>query len=86
MEYGKKVIVYVDDIEKWQVGELIERYAIVEENILESWRIQVITNSTAIVRYVKKSKELKMDGCGYLLEGEMETMAKIICKLSKEEV
>lgn len=85
MEYGKKVLIYVDDIERWKVGELIERYAIVQEGILESWRIEA-TSGTVIVRYIKNSKELKQDGCGYLLKGEVETMAKIVCKLSKEEV
>lgn len=77
MEYGQKVLVYVDDIEKWQVGELIERCISVEDGILEKWRIQVVTG-TALVRYMKDTMyEFKKDGCGYLLEEGKEIKAKI---------
>lgn len=57
------VSVYVDDLEKWQTAELIEKYE--SSAAFEKWRMRTCTG-TEIVRYVKDSNYNRTtDGCGY---------------------
>lgn len=66
MKTNQVIKVYTDCIVGWEFGVLIEQYDIVEEGVLERWLIQTETG-TKIVRYVKNSKELRKNGCGYVI-------------------
>lgn len=65
MESGQEVKVYTDDIMGWEDAILVDRYSVLEKNVLERWGIET-ESGTFIVRYIKNSGALKQDGCGYL--------------------
>lgn len=73
MEYGNKVKVFTDEVVGWEDAILVDRYSIVEKNIVERWGIET-ESGVFIVRYVKASKELKQDGCGYLVSNAEEVL------------
>lgn len=67
MEYSQKVIVYDGDLVGYTEANLIERYFVVQEDVLEKWLIET-ADGTRLVRFIKNHSNKMKDGCGYLIK------------------
>ena len=63
---GQLVYVYDGDLIGFTFATLTKRIDVLEKDVLERWQITTL-EGYKLVRFIKNEKELKKDGCGYIV-------------------
>ena len=63
---GQLVYVYDGDLIGFTFATLTKRIDVLETDVLERWQITTL-EGYKLVRFIKNEKELKKDGCGYIV-------------------
>ncbi len=61
------VKVYDGDLVGFTTARLINKYGVVEEEVLERWAMET-EQGAILIRYVKNHSDAMRDGCGYIIK------------------